>query len=120
MTDLTGFYFLLFTYGFIFVTHLMGWQKHYTLNDFSWSKALTGLVNEFGFVLFLLLVYLVPQYVDASLLGVDLNEIVDVVLILPLGQSILIAYSRAKELRDIDVNESDKDTLESNGDKEGV
>lgn len=104
----TSFWFLLFTYGFMFCTQLMGMTKHIALKDFDKNKAIVGLTNELGLVAFLLLIAVMPRFIDVQLLDVDLSTIVNVVLILPLGHSIICAYNKAMELRNIDVSGLDQ------------
>lgn len=101
-------YALLFTYGFTFAKQLMGMQKHIVFKDFDKSKAIQGITNELGLVLFLYLIYLMPNYIDITLLGLELTEIVTVVLTYPLVNSIVEAYKKAMELRNIDLNEINK------------
>lgn len=101
-------YALLFTYGFTFASQLMGMQKHFVFKDFDKNKALLGLVNELGLVGFLYLVYLMPNYIDITLLGFELSEIITVVLTYPLVNSIIEAYHKAMDLRNIDLSEIDK------------
>ena len=101
-------YCLLFTYGFVAAKHLMGLKKHITIKDFDKAKAIQGITNELGLLLFLFLIYLMPKYIDISLMGLDLNEIVTVVLVYPLVNSIVEAYNKAMELRNIDISEIDK------------
>lgn len=105
MTFENGLFILLFTYAFMLARQLMSWQKHFTMKDFDWNKALIGIVNELGLVGFLGLVFLMPQYVNVELSGVDLSEVVNVALVLPLGNEIIKSFNKAKELRHIDVSE---------------
>lgn len=101
-------YALLFTYGFMLAYQLMGIQKHIVIKDFDKSKAIKGIMNELGLVLFLYLIYLMPNYIDITLLGLELSEIVTVVLTYPLVNSIIDAYKKAMELRKIDLSEINK------------
>lgn len=101
-------YALLFTYGFMLAYQLMGIQKHIVIKDFDKSKAFKGIINELGLVWFLYLIYLMPNYIDITLLGLELSEIVTVVLTYPLVSAIADAYKKAMELRNIDLSEIDK------------
>lgn len=101
-------YALLFTYGFMLAYQLMGIQKHIVIKDFDKNKAIKGIVNELGLVWFLYLIYLMPNYIDITLLGLELSEIVTVVLTYPLVNSIVDAYKKAMELRNIDLSEINK------------
>lgn len=98
-------YTLLFTYGFVAAKQLMGLKKHITIKDFDKEKAIQGITNELGLVLFLFLIYLMPMYIDITLIGLDLAEIITVVLVYPLIKAIVDAYNKAMELRDIDISE---------------
>lgn len=98
---------ILFTYGFMLTKTLMSFQKHINLGDFDKTKAIVGVVNELGFVLFLYLIYLMPQYIDVSFVGFDLQSMVQVALFVPLGLAIKDAYTKVMELRNIDVSELD-------------
>lgn len=100
-------YCLLFTYGFIIAKQLMGLKKHISIKDFDKQKFIQGITNELGIVLFLWLIYLMPMYIDITLMGLDLQEIVTVVLTYPLVNSIIDAYKKAIELRNINVSEID-------------
>lgn len=104
----TNLYFLLFTYGFIIAKQLMGLKKHISLKDFSRDKAIQGLTNELGLILFLLLIYLMPMFIDITLFNLSLDEIVNIVLVVPLVNTITEAYRKAMELRNIDVSEIDE------------
>jgi hypothetical protein len=110
MTYEFGMYALLFTYGFILSYHLMGATKHFVLSDFNWNKVILGLVNEIGYVIFWLLIYILPNYIDLSLIGgdLDLSLIVNTILIIPLVQAIKKAYAKAIELKHIDISETSK------------
>lgn len=98
---------LLFTYGFTLTYHLMGATKHLVLKDFDVNKITLGLVNELGYVIFWLLIYLLPRYVDLQAIGftLDLDLITNAVLIAPLMLSIRRAYTKAAELKHIDISE---------------
>ena len=101
-------YCLLFTYGFVAAKQLMGLKKHITIKDFDKEKAIQGITNELGLLLFLFLIYLMPKYIDINLMGLDLSEIVTVVLVYPLVNAIVEAYNKAMELRNIDISEINK------------
>lgn len=98
---------LLFCYGFTLSYHLMGMAKWYVLKGFDWSKAGLGLMNELGFLGFWLLIYLMPNYIDTSLIGTELNLslIVNTIMIVPLVQSIKQSYLKAIELKKIDLTD---------------
>nr|DAG17510.1 MAG TPA: hypothetical protein [Bacteriophage sp.] len=102
-----GLYVLLFTYGFTLTYHLMGATKHLVLKDFDMSKISLGLINEIGYVIFWLLIYLLPQYIDLQAIGftLDLDLITNAILIAPLVLSIKRAYTKAAELKHIDISE---------------
>lgn len=101
-------YALLFTYGFMLAYQLMGMQKHIVFKDFDKNKAIQGITNELGLVWFLYLIYLMPNYINVNLVGLDLTEIVTIILIYPLVNSIVAAYKKAMELRNIDLSEINK------------
>lgn len=102
-----GLYVLLFTYGFTLTYHLMGATKHLVLKDFDVNKISLGLVNELGYIIFWLLIYLLPQYIDLQAIGftLSLDLITNTVLVAPLVLSIKRAYTKAAELRHIDISE---------------
>lgn len=107
----TGLFILLFTYGFSIAYHVMGSTKFYMIKEFDGKKALLGLYQELGYFLFLLLLFLVPQYVDLAELGIniDINLMVSIVLIFPMMSALNDAYKKALELRNIDISELNKD-----------
>lgn len=107
----TGLFILLFTYAFVIAKHLMGIQSHVIIQDFDKSKMLLGLTRELGFFMFLAMIALMPVYIDVQIAGINIDEVVQVLLIYPLATSIKEAYEKAKELRQV--------SLESNEDQGG-
>lgn len=100
----TGLFILLFTYAFVIAKHLMGIQSHIIIQDFDKNKMLLGLTRELGFFMFLALITFLPTYVDIQIAGIDIDEVVQVVLIYPLITSVKSAYDKAKELRQISLD----------------
>lgn len=102
----TGLFILLFTYGFTISYHVMGSTKFYMIKEFDWKKALLGLYQEVGYFLFLFLLFLIPQYIDISEIGVDLDIelLISIVLVFPLVSSLNDAYKKALEIKNIDIS----------------
>ena len=107
----TGLAILLFTYGFTISYHVMGSTKFYLIKEFDWKKALLGIYQEVGYFLFLLLLFLIPQYIDLDAIGIDidLQLMVEIVLVFPMVSALNNAYKKALELRNIDISELNSD-----------
>ena len=105
----TGLFILLFTYGFTIDYHVMGSTKFYMLKKFKWKKALLGIYQELGYFLFLFLIFILPVFVDLSMVGVDLqlDKIITIVLVFPLVGAIKKCYEKSIEVKKIDVSELD-------------
>ena len=105
----TGLFILLFTYGFTIAYHVMGSTKFYMLKKFKWKKALLGIYQELGYFLFLFLIFILPVFVDLSMVGVDLqlDKIITIVLVFPLVGAIKKCYEKSIEVKKIDVSELD-------------
>ena len=110
----TGLAMLIFTYGFTIAYHVMGSTKFYMIKEFDWKKALLGIYQEVGYFLFLLMLFLIPQYIDISQLGIDidLDLMISIVLVFPLVSSLNNAYKKALQLRRIDISELNNDLAE--------
>jgi hypothetical protein len=113
MTTNLGFVLLLFTYGFTLAYHLMGATKHCALREFDWYQLFLGVIREFGFIVFWLLVSIMPNFVDLQTLGIDVDfgMIVSVVLVAPLMESIKKAYEKSQELRNIIIDDENDQTI---------
>lgn len=107
----TGLAILIFTYGFTISYHVMGSTKFYLIKEFDWKKALLGIYQEVGYFLFLLLLFLIPQYVNLADIGVDidLQLMISIVLVFPMVSALNNAYKKALELRNIDISELNND-----------
>ena len=113
----TGLFILLFTYGFTIAYHVMGSTKFYMLKKFKWKKALLGIYQELGYFLFLFLIFILPVFVDLSMVGVDLqlDKIITIVLVFPLVGAIKKCYEKSIEVKKIDVSELDGMIESENG-----
>jgi hypothetical protein len=72
---------------------------------------LLGLYQELGYFLFLLLIFLIPQYIDLASLGIsiDINLMISIALVFPMMNALNEAYKKALELRNIDISELNRD-----------